>query len=190
MTQRTLDTFLGRENPKRAKTAAAASPAPRAGAPAEDTAVQPAAAAAAAPAASAPASPAALSPEKKAALQAAELQGLRALGATNQAAAKRVVIAAEASGGVPPLADLLTEATWREALAEELSAPYFSELERFVQREWGGSSPVFPPKDAVFRALNGCPPGRVRVVILGQDPYHDLGQATGLSFSVPLVRFP
>lgn len=182
MTQRTLDTFLGRAA-KRAKTATA-SPVPRAGPPAEEaTAEAPAAAAA-----SSPASPSALSPEQKAALQAAELQELRALGAANQALAKRVVIAAEACGGVPPLADLLVETSWREAMAAELRAPYFSELERFVQGEWGGSSPVFPPKDAVFRALNGCPPSRVRVVILGQDPYHDLGQATGLSFSVPPVR--
>ena len=109
---------------------------------------------------------------------------LRSHANRNLALAKQVVIASEKKGTVPALADLLIESTWQEALRGEFSKPYFRDLERFVQSAWN-SSMVFPPKDCVFRAYNSVPLDRVRVVILGQDPYHDLGQAQGLSFSVP-----
>lgn len=83
------------------------------------------------------------------------------------------------------LLSLLTSPSWRAALSGEFSKPYFVELETFLAREWSRGSAIFPPKPLVFNALNSCPLERVRVVILGQDPYHGPGQAMGLSFSVP-----
>lgn len=99
--------------------------------------------------------------------------------------AKQVVLRAEATGGLPRLSELLVENSWRRLLGREFDKPYWTELEAFVRAEWGGSQMVFPPKDCIFRAMNSCPVDKARVVILGQDPYHDLGQAMGLSFSVP-----
>ncbi len=79
---------------------------------------------------------------------------------------------------------------WRSALADEISAPYFARLETFVNGE-RETSDVFPPASEVFNALQLTPLNQVRVLILGQDPYHDDGQAHGLSFSVPPgVRIP
>lgn len=75
-------------------------------------------------------------------------------------------------------------ADWREALAAEISQPWFEQLCEFVQQE-RRDGPVFPPAADVFRALQLTPLAKVRVLILGQDPYHDDGQAHGLSFSVP-----
>ncbi|MFY0613991.1 MAG: uracil-DNA glycosylase [Hyphomicrobiaceae bacterium] len=81
-------------------------------------------------------------------------------------------------------------ACWREALADDLAAPYFAELQAFVASERAGGD-VYPEEGDVFNALKLTPLDRVRVVILGQDPYHDDGQAHGLSFSVrPGVRPP
>ena len=74
-------------------------------------------------------------------------------------------------------------ASWRAALGSELEAPYFSELSAFVEAE-RAKGPVFPPPEQVFAALELCPLDQVRVVLLGQDPYHDDGQAHGLCFSV------
>lgn len=74
-------------------------------------------------------------------------------------------------------------APWRKLLQDELDAPYFAELDAFVARERKKKT-VFPPEDEVFTALALTPPDKVRVVILGQDPYHDDGQAHGLCFSV------
>jgi uracil-DNA glycosylase len=113
------------------------------------------------------------------------LQGMRAHANRNGALAKQVVIRAEKMGSVPILSDLLIEESWRSLLGEEMSKKYFTELESFVRSEWTTGKLVFPPKDSIFRALNTCPVDKVRVVILGQDPYHDLGQAQGLCFSVP-----
>ncbi|MCR9197160.1 MAG: uracil-DNA glycosylase [Planctomycetaceae bacterium] len=79
---------------------------------------------------------------------------------------------------------------WRNALAEETSQPWFVQLCEFVQRE-RQTGPVFPPAEDVFQALALTPLANVRVLILGQDPYHDDGQAHGLSFSVrPGVKVP
>lgn len=72
---------------------------------------------------------------------------------------------------------------WRMRLEEALGAPWFSELSEFVARE-RARGPVFPPAKDVFTALERTAPERVRVVILGQDPYHGEGQAHGLAFSV------
>jgi uracil-DNA glycosylase len=75
-------------------------------------------------------------------------------------------------------------APWRSVLADELEKPYFRELDERVAEE-RRKGPVFPAEENVFHALALTPPDRVRVVILGQDPYHDDGQAHGLAFSVP-----
>ncbi len=74
-------------------------------------------------------------------------------------------------------------ACWAQALASEFTAPYFAELEAFVAAERVAGD-VFPPTVDVFNAFELTLLERVRVVILGQDPYHDVGQAHGLSFSV------
>jgi uracil-DNA glycosylase len=73
--------------------------------------------------------------------------------------------------------------SWQEALAAELEAPYFAELARFVDAA-RAERPVFPAEDDVFNAFALAPLDQVKVVLLGQDPYHDAGQAHGLCFSV------
>jgi uracil-DNA glycosylase len=80
--------------------------------------------------------------------------------------------------------------SWREALAGELAADYFRELGRFVDAA-RAASVVFPPEADVFNAFSLTPLDQVRVVLLGQDPYHDDGQAHGLCFSVqPGIKPP
>jgi uracil-DNA glycosylase len=79
---------------------------------------------------------------------------------------------------------------WKAALQPALTTPRFAQLQRFVRQEQN-SATVFPAAQDIFRAFHLTPLDRVRVVILGQDPYHDDGQAHGLSFSVrPGVRLP
>lgn len=79
---------------------------------------------------------------------------------------------------------------WRPALADEIEKPYFHKLEAFVEDERRTQS-VFPPEVDVFSALALTPPEQVKVLLLGQDPYHDDGQAHGLCFSVrPGVKPP
>ena len=113
------------------------------------------------------------------------MQSARMVSNKNHALAKQAVIACENQGTVPRLKDLLIEPTWKSALETEFEKSYFETLEGFVRAQWNGGKLVFPPKDCIFRAYNAVPLDKVRVVILGQDPYHDLGQAQGLSFSVP-----
>ena len=72
---------------------------------------------------------------------------------------------------------------WRELLQEEFDSPYFEELTAFVRAEYA-SGTVYPAGRNIFRALDKCPPSKVKVVIIGQDPYHGPGQAHGLCFSV------
>ncbi len=79
--------------------------------------------------------------------------------------------------------DKLIPASWRDSLQAELSKPYFSKLDNFVEEEYA-SKEIFPPREQIFRALELTPLSKVRVVIIGQDPYHDVGQAHGLCFSV------
>lgn len=81
-----------------------------------------------------------------------------------------------------PLFEL--EKSWNKALAAELALPYIAQLAAFVERE-RASAPVYPPKELVFNAFLKTPFEQVKVVIMGQDPYHGPGQAHGLSFSVP-----
>ncbi|SCD31240.1 Uracil-DNA glycosylase [Streptomyces sp. LcepLS] len=89
---------------------------------------------------------------------------------------------------VTPAAPL--PASWSGVLGEELEQPYFAELMAFVaaEREAG---PVYPPQEQVFAALDATPFEDVKVLVLGQDPYHGAGQGHGLCFSVrPGVRVP
>jgi uracil-DNA glycosylase len=80
--------------------------------------------------------------------------------------------------------------SWQRALAGELEQPYFRALGEFVDRERRERT-VYPPEEETFAALELTPPNRVRVLLLGQDPYHRPGQAHGLAFSVrPGVRPP
>ena len=76
------------------------------------------------------------------------------------------------------------EDSWREALAPEFEKLYFALLTDRIRAEYQ-TGIVYPPAGQIFRALDLCPLPQVRVVLLGQDPYHGAGQAEGLSFSVP-----
>ncbi|SHN30425.1 Uracil-DNA glycosylase [Cyclobacterium lianum] len=82
------------------------------------------------------------------------------------------------------------ENTWKQLLEDEFSQPYFIELVQFVKNAYQHKT-IYPRGEHIFRAFDLCPVDRVKVVILGQDPYHGPGQAHGLSFSVPEgVSFP
>lgn len=79
---------------------------------------------------------------------------------------------------------------WKEILKDEFSKPYFEELVSFVKQEYA-SGEVFPAGRNIFRAFDKCPFDKLKVVIIGQDPYHGEGQANGLCFSVSEgVPFP
>ena len=75
------------------------------------------------------------------------------------------------------------ETSWKEKLRDEFEKEYFVSLTDFVRREYT-STRVFPPGNLIFNAFDLCPFDRVKVVIIGQDPYHNVGQAHGLCFSV------
>lgn len=77
------------------------------------------------------------------------------------------------------------EESWRQALQSEFDEPYFAELASFLHSEKSRGAKIYPPGNQIFRAFDLCPLPDVKVVILGQDPYHGYGQAMGLSFSVP-----
>jgi uracil-DNA glycosylase len=77
------------------------------------------------------------------------------------------------------------EQSWKDALADEFGKPYFESLVRFLHKEKSEGKKIFPPGSQIFRAFDLTPLDQVKVVILGQDPYHGVGQAHGLSFSVP-----
>src|SRR6056297_3328972 len=80
---------------------------------------------------------------------------------------------------------------WKEHLSEEFRQPYMQGLAEFLAAEEQAGKVLFPASQHCFNALNSTPPSRVRVVILGQDPYHGPGQAHGLCFSVrPGIRVP
>lgn len=81
----------------------------------------------------------------------------------------------------PPLLD----ASWQNVLAPELTKPYFKELMAFVENERNSGIPIYPPHHEMFQAFYETPFDQVKVVIVGQDPYHGPGQAHGLCFSVP-----
>lgn len=82
------------------------------------------------------------------------------------------------------------EPSWHEVLKDEFEKPYFSILTDFVRKEYKTKT-VFPPAKLIFSAFDLCPFDKVKVVIIGQDPYHGYGQAHGLCFSVnDGVQFP
>jgi uracil-DNA glycosylase len=80
--------------------------------------------------------------------------------------------------------NIALEASWIEVVQDELAKPYMLDLAAFIKEERKRAT-VFPPKELVFAAMNKTPYDKVRVVIVGQDPYHGPGQAHGLCFSVP-----
>ena len=75
------------------------------------------------------------------------------------------------------------ESAWKEHLHEEFEKPYFQQLTGAVRQEYQVGT-CYPPGKLIFNAFNLCPFNQVKVVIIGQDPYHEPGQAHGLSFSV------
>ena len=81
--------------------------------------------------------------------------------------------------------DVRIEQSWKNALAAEFGKPYFEALVRFLREEKAAGKSIYPPGSQIFRAFDLTPVQDVKVVVLGQDPYHGQGQAHGLSFSVP-----
>lgn len=74
--------------------------------------------------------------------------------------------------------------SWKDLLMQEFDQPYFSEIRTFLKKEKAAGKVIFPPGPEIFNAYNLTPFGQVKVVIIGQDPYHGPGQAHGLCFSV------
>lgn len=81
--------------------------------------------------------------------------------------------------------DVKIEESWKQILKSEFDKPYFQGLVEFLHKEKRKNKTIYPPGPKIFRAFDLTPFDKVRVVILGQDPYHGAGQAEGLSFSVP-----
>jgi uracil-DNA glycosylase len=81
--------------------------------------------------------------------------------------------------------DVKIEASWKEMLEHEFTKPYFLQVATHLKTERATGATVYPPGQLIFNAFNTTPFDEVKVVILGQDPYHGTGQAHGLSFSVP-----
>ena len=80
--------------------------------------------------------------------------------------------------------------SWDNVLEEEFKKEYFLKIKEFVEAEYKTKT-IYPPKDEIFNAFKLCPIDNVKVVILGQDPYHEEGQAHGMSFSVrPGIKIP
>lgn len=77
------------------------------------------------------------------------------------------------------------ETSWHQELQEEIAKDYIKQLKEFIRREKAESKIIYPPEPLVFNAFLHTPFSKVKVVIIGQDPYHGPGQAHGLSFSVP-----
>ncbi|MDR0319205.1 MAG: uracil-DNA glycosylase [Rickettsiales bacterium] len=89
------------------------------------------------------------------------------------------------------MVEVKIESSWKDALAEEFAKPYFAALTDFVRGEYKSGKRVFPKASDIFNAFDLCPLDKVKVVIIGQDPYHEPGQAHGLCFSVKDgVAFP
>ncbi len=88
------------------------------------------------------------------------------------------------------LSQYIEDPSWLEVLKDEFEAPYFKAMEETLQKAYAEET-VYPPKKELFTALNLTPFSKVKVVIIGQDPYHGAGQAHGLSFSVkPGIKVP
>ncbi|MDX2250471.1 MAG: uracil-DNA glycosylase [Bacteroidia bacterium] len=89
-----------------------------------------------------------------------------------------------------PAESVQIETGWKKVLYEEFAQPYFLELKAFLQAEKQSGQIIYPQGKEIFNAFNKTPFDKVKVVILGQDPYHGPGQAHGLSFSVPVGIAP
>lgn len=83
------------------------------------------------------------------------------------------------------ITDVKIEETWKKALAEEFQKEYFAKIKSFLKEANAEGKTIYPPNNLIFNAFDKVPLPEVKVVILGQDPYHGPGQAHGLSFSVP-----
>jgi uracil-DNA glycosylase len=89
------------------------------------------------------------------------------------------------------MSNVRIEESWKRALAQEFEQPYFQAITTFVKKEMAEGKTLYPPGPLIFNAFAQTPIDKVKVVILGQDPYHNANQAMGLSFSVPKdVRTP
>lgn len=76
--------------------------------------------------------------------------------------------------------------SWKTVLADEFEQPYFQAIKNFLVKEKQAGKTIYPPGSLIFNAFDTTPFDKVKVVLLGQDPYHGAGQAMGLSFSVPM----
>jgi uracil-DNA glycosylase len=81
--------------------------------------------------------------------------------------------------------DVKIEAGWKKVLQEEFDKPYFEDIVNFLKTEKSQGKTIYPPGQMIFSAFDKTPFDKVKVVLIGQDPYHGAGQAMGLSFSVP-----
>ncbi len=81
--------------------------------------------------------------------------------------------------------DIHLEKSWKAILSEELDAPYMSTILSSLSNDRSEGKIIYPANDRIFNAFNACPLDKVKVIIIGQDPYHGPNQAMGLSFSVP-----
>ena len=83
------------------------------------------------------------------------------------------------------------EESWLNLLADQFEQPYFKQIKEKLLQEKAEHHVVYPPGSQIFAALDFCPVDKVKAVIIGQDPYHNVGQAHGLCFSVkPDVELP
>src|SRR4051812_47805276 len=80
--------------------------------------------------------------------------------------------------------DIKIEESWKKVLKQEFTKPYFQQAVTFIKTEKMAGKVIYPPGSLIFNAFNTTPFDQVKVVLLGQDPYHGPGQAHGLSFSV------
>ena len=81
--------------------------------------------------------------------------------------------------------DVKIESSWKEALQAEFSKPYFQQIALHLRTEKEAGKIIYPPGPLIFNAFEKCPFHKLKVVLIGQDPYHNADQAMGLSFSVP-----
>ena len=85
----------------------------------------------------------------------------------------------------PPASSVQIEESWKRVLADEFQKPYFAAIKSFLVQAKQEGKTVYPPGPLIFNAFNKTPFDQLKIVILGQDPYHNPGEAMGLSFSVP-----
>lgn len=89
------------------------------------------------------------------------------------------------------MSNIKIEDSWKNLLKEEFTQPYFQSISTYLKNEIAAGKIIYPPGKLIFNAFDTTPVDKVKVVILGQDPYHNPGEAMGLSFSVPRgVRVP